>query len=130
MKSIAYIIAGPIRSGNRLMASILGRSGCLGEGSTRQPNARSILSTVRDGKTLTDVLRSRTNVIVHNILAAKEMEARVEVVTYEGLCEEALKVWLPTIGLPYKSGCLDLPGQRISNNIQQQNAKHYETSLV
>ena len=33
----AYIVAGATSSGNRLLASILVRSGCRGEGSTRQP---------------------------------------------------------------------------------------------
>ena len=33
----AYIVTGPVSSGNRLLASILVRSGCAGEGSTNQP---------------------------------------------------------------------------------------------
>jgi len=33
----AYIVAGVTSSGNRLLASVLVRSGCDGEGSTRQP---------------------------------------------------------------------------------------------
>jgi Methyltransferase FkbM domain len=35
--NVAYIVCGPTSSGNRLLASILCRSGCRGEGSTRQP---------------------------------------------------------------------------------------------
>ncbi len=37
----AYIVSGVNSSGNRLLASILVRSGCAGEGSTRQPRGNS-----------------------------------------------------------------------------------------
>lgn len=35
---VAYIISGPESSGNRLLAGILVRSGCSGEGSHNQPH--------------------------------------------------------------------------------------------
>lgn len=34
----AYLVCGPESSGNRLLAAILSRSGCAGEGSTNQPD--------------------------------------------------------------------------------------------
>ena len=44
----AYIVCGPESSGNRLVASILCRSGCDGEGSTRQPQSLEQLPATAD----------------------------------------------------------------------------------
>lgn len=45
--STAYLVCGPESSGNRLVASILCRSGCGGEGSTRQPQRPADLPPAR-----------------------------------------------------------------------------------
>ena len=167
----AYIVCGAESSGNRLVASILCRSGCDGEGSTRQPqsleqlpnaerpyvcilhyhlspwvralrangfarivailpireplaNVRSMM--VRGHRTdFEDGYRYRTVTIARNIVEALAQDVQLEIITYEGLSELFLSEWLPRIGLPYVGGGLSLPGQHTSNEICNQNAKHY-----
>ena len=167
----AYIVAGVNSSGNRLLASILVRSGCAGEGSTNQPMRieeipppeRSIviikhgmltgwirrfrelsyqrivviipirepiancLSIVSRGhlSDFEDAYHHRIVAITRNMIEALAQRVELEIITYEGLSEPFLKQWLPRIGLPYVPGHLALPGQHASNEICNQNAKHY-----
>ncbi len=168
----AYIVCGAESSGNRLVASILCRSGCDGEGSTRQPQSLEQLPTtaerpyvcilhyhlspwvrafrasgfarvvailpirepmanvrsmmVRGHRTeFEDGYRYRTVTIARNIVEALAQDVQLEIITYEGLTEPFLAGWLPRIGLPYVPGNLSLPGQHTSNEICNQNAKHY-----
>lgn len=92
----------------------------------REPvaNARSLVDRghvvgFKDAQSL------RTSMIARNIVAGMSYADRLEVVTYEGLTEDFLENWLPEIGLPYKSGPLDLPDQDTPAVIENQNAKHY-----
>lgn len=167
----AYIVAGVNSSGNRLLASILVRSGCAGEGSTNQPMRieeiplpdRSIviikhgmltgwirrfrelgyqrivvivpirepiancLSIVSRGhlSDFEDAYHHRVVAITRNLVEALAQRVDLELITYEGLSEPFLRQWLPRIGLPYVHGHLSLPGQHASNEICNQNAKHY-----
>lgn len=168
----AYIVAGPESSGNRLVAAILARSGCLGEGSTDQPltpddipRASSQSVVVISHRDLTDwiagarrlgygsvsvivVIRepiatvksqvarghfadiatahdSRTRTISDAINDTMSSGADLHVITYEGLTEDALRVWLPSIGLEYRNGPLELRGQDSPNWIRNSNGKHY-----
>ena len=168
----AYIVAGPESSGNRLVAAILVRSGCRGEGSTNQPKSVDELQP-DDGTPYViiahhnlmrwiDALRSM-DYRVHVVVVIREPVATIgsqvarghiadpqraymvrsqtiartfedttksgvatHVVTYEGLCESALKQWLPLIGLEYASGPLDLRGQDSPDWITNENEKHYQ----
>jgi hypothetical protein len=69
--------------------------------------------------------RHRTELIATNCADAIACGARLEIVTYEGLCPGFLRDWLPRIGLPFVAGPLKLPGQRAPTAIVNQNAKHY-----
>lgn len=167
----AYLVCGAPSSGNRLVAAILCRSGCAGEGSTNQPAeladipaagynpyvlirhrnvaqtiaalqqrgftkvvaivvVREPVATVRSmvnhGHQPTEAAakRHRDIVIADNIADLDESGIPFEIVTYEGLTEDFLHAWLPTIGLPYVMGPLSLPGQLSPPAIRNQNAKH------
>ena len=170
----AYIVSGANSSGNRLLASILVRSGCRGEGNTNQPtNEHDIpesdgthfamiaqehlglwstrflskgydsivailiirepvangLSMVKRGhwKTIQQALDSRQRIISDTIRDAESLAIELHIVTYEGLSEPMLESWLPTIGLPYSTGPLQLRGQHGAQNwITNENAKHYQ----
>ena len=173
----AYIVSGPVSSGNRTLAAILVRSGCRGEGSHRQPqtagellrpgpkgapcviikhgnlahwcaslraigwervtvlilvrepeaNARSMVKH-RHCPDLDTARRLRVRSIRQNLNDATFHADAWHIVTYEGLTEEALRVWLPTIGLDYVAGPLSLPGQNTPRKIANQNAKHYRAA--
>jgi len=168
----AYIVAGPESSGNRLLAAILVRSGCAGEGSTRQPQNISDIprpdrdyvlishhlipmwvralkeigyervhviiivrepiantqSAVNRGhqKTIQEAKTDRLLTIASNIADSLAHGIEPEVITYEGICEEWLKMWLPTIGLQYQDGPLSLPGQHAPPTFNNMNHRHYE----
>lgn len=167
----AYVVCGPICSGNRLLASILVRCGCAGEGSANQPGTvedipdakgpyvcifhqdldswvaalkgkgygqvvcivmvREPVANLRSmRRNQQEFLFHRTATIARNIQDIRSTDAHLEILTYEGLCEEALRLWLPTIGLTYKPGPLELPGQKISGAIQIQNKKHYNETPI
>tara|TARA_Y100000310_G_scaffold343421_1_gene450969 strand:+ start:8078 stop:8605 length:528 start_codon:yes stop_codon:yes gene_type:complete len=174
MNCKAYIVSGPESSGNRLVASILVRSGCLGEGSTAQPRAIDDIPEAtadqpfvmiahhglpiwirrlrhrgyRDIKVIVIVREPIANVVSmvnrghvkdhergHKIRTATIAEsigdslragAELHITTYEGLNEDALRQWLPMIGLNYVGGPLELTGQVSRNWITNENAKHYE----
>ena len=46
----AFIVCGPMSSGNRLLAGAMVRSGCLGEASTRQPKRPEQIAEAKPGK--------------------------------------------------------------------------------
>ena len=169
----AYIVSGAESSGNRLLASILVRSGCRGEGSTDQPEnewdipwsdgthfamiaqenlelwanrfmskgydrivalliirepVANVSSIVKHGHraTIQQALESRQRIISDTIRDAESLAIELHIVTYEGLSEPMLELWLPTIGLPYSTGPLQLRGQHGAQNwITNENAKHY-----
>lgn len=168
----AYIVAGPESSGNRLVAAILVRSGCLGEGSTDQPKSPhevpqasqqpvvviahhntknwitgikqrgyssvSVIVVIREpiATVKSQVARGhfadfatahdrRTRTIADAITDTLESCADLHIITYEGLTEDALRSWLPSIGLAYRNGPLDLQGQESPNWISNSNGKHY-----
>lgn len=180
-KPTAYIVCGPIRSGNRILASILVRSGCHGNAGTQQPRTAEDLPAAERNEpyviivhehvawwadqlrnkgfqrivaimiirepiaTIQSALKgghpgvyelqigmmNRKNTIVSTI---SELVARqgieFEILTYEGLCEEMLRIWLPSIGLRYVPGSLVTPGQEVADHIANQNKKHYVTYFL
>ncbi len=171
IENTAYVVSGPTSSGNRLVASILVRSGCNGSSSTVQPKTRDellpasgpfvmikhanlhkwiqslraigyervvVVVVVRESVAnlqsmanrghITDVSKAklqRSQGLALSITDALANNAELEIVTYEGLTEDALKDWLPSIGLPYVSGSLALDGQKAPDVIHDMNAKHY-----
>lgn len=50
-ENCAYIVTGPVSSGNRLITSILIRSGCKGDSGTNQRKASAAESSICDYKT-------------------------------------------------------------------------------
>lgn len=182
MGETAYIIAGPVSSGNRLLASILIRSGCYGSSTAQQIDRTSeipapkrpfviirhvdtadwinalqetgydnvvviviirepiahIGSMIKNGHYQSvrrqqlfsicpinvdrqahekDLYRIRTSTIAKNIIDAQDADAKLEIISYEGLSEQFLRRWLPLIGLEY---------MELSDNINNQNDKYYE----
>ena len=92
----------------------------------REPMANVRSMMVRGHRTeFEDGYRYRTVTIARNIVEALAQDVQLEIITYEGLTEPFLAGWLPRIGLPYVPGNLSLPGQHTSNEICNQNAKHY-----
>jgi len=168
----AYLVCGPISSGNRLMAAILKRSGCKGTAGknqapmdkippadnvpyvhvahqdlsgwitalknkgysrviaivvVREPiaNMRSAVAQQHRVPDFVRGLEARSWILAANITEIANSTANLEIITYEGLCEESLRHWLPHIGLEYKTGDLILPDQDAPVNLENQNAKHY-----
>lgn len=72
-----------------------------------------------------DAYESRTQTILQNVREIMSLGIPVEIITYEGLTESFLAAWLPRLGLPYVSGPLSLPGQRVSSDLRNQNSRHY-----
>jgi hypothetical protein len=171
VEKTAYIVSGPRPSGNRLMASILVRSGCGGSGSTLQPKTVDelteatgpfviiqhaslhewvpalrergyerivVLVVIREPvanlssmttrghyRDIATARDQRARGIALTVMDALGSQAELEFVTYEGLTEASLKEWLPTIGLPYVPGALELVGQDAPSQIENVNAAHY-----
>lgn len=169
----AFVVCGPESSGNRLVAAILVRAGCWGEGSTNQPktvqdipvDATHIVwikhhcledtvkklrfagfteitlivvirepeancrSMVKNGH-LTDINKAysdRIKTIQAALNVGFTFDCKIEVITYEGLSQPMLSLWLPRLGLPADN--LDQPlqliGQNTSELISNENSKHY-----
>jgi len=170
----AYLVCGPVASGNRLMASILLRSGCIGFHGDEQPQReeeilvskgepfvmvqhgnivgwvgglrragyshitgvvmiREPIAAMRSAikkhgftNDLGSMLGSRNRTLVRNITELKANGAEVEIVPYEGLCEEGVKLWLPHIGLKYHTGTLHSPVGDTIVDPQEKNKVYYE----
>lgn len=180
----AYIIAGPVSSGNRLLASILIQSGCYGSSTAQQIDRTNEIPVPKQPLVLIkhtsiahwvralqetgygnvviivlirepianvdsmirnehyqntkkqrlldrrvcpidinrhahkkDLHRIRTSTIAENIAEARDVDAELEIISYEGLSEQFLRRWLPLIGLEYVES---------SDDICNQNDKYYE----
>jgi FkbM family methyltransferase len=173
-RKTAYLVCGPVSSGNRVMAAVLMRSGCVGSSSTFQPlspeelpeaqddpfvmishqnltawirglRARghqrvvavvmvrepvaNIQSAIKRGHHTRDLafgLRVRSHRLASNIAELISCNAEVEIYPYEGMSEEAMRRWLPHIGLEYIPGDLVHPGQPdFPKVLKPQNHKNY-----
>lgn len=180
MKKRAFIVSGPMSSGNRLLGAILVRAGCWGEGSTRQPknisdipvdlhdnvmwikhgffekdiidlkaagfditviiiirepeaNCHSIVAhkhlsqITKQVLTLEEAYEERIEIIKNSLDLAYLYGCHIEIITYEGLCNPMLKLWLARLGL--RNDNLDEPlklvGQKNKPEITSENFKYY-----
>lgn len=169
----AFVVCGPESSGNRVVAAILARAGCWGEGSTNQPktiqdipvDANHIVwikhhcledtveklkfagfdeitliivirepeancrSMVKNGH-LDDInkaYKSRIQTVQAALNIGVIFDCNIEIITYEGLSNSMLSLWLPRLGLPIDKldEPLNLIGQNAPNIISNENHKHY-----
>ena len=93
----------------------------------REPVA-TVSSMVKRGhcKDANEARSKRSRLLSLAIADAESHQADLEFVTYEGLTEDALREWLPTIGLPYVAGDLSLDGQEQRSGIENLNSSHYK----
>ena len=96
----------------------------------REPEAHT-RSMVRHGhaKTLDEARKKRLDVIATNIAVGLKNGLNVEILTYEGLSESSLKLWLERFGLRTDNldePIMSPPFQNLLPTIANQNAKHYE----